>query len=74
MARKAFLLTHDSTKKIIPKETIENKRLDETIDIIRRRYGFASIVHASSYMDGATSLKRASLVGGHAGGMDGINQ
>lgn len=51
-----------------PKETIENKRLDETIDIIRRRYGFASIVHASSYMDGATSLKRASLVGGHAGG------
>lgn len=57
-----------------PTETLENSRLDATIDVIRQRFGFASIVHASSYMDGATSLARASLVGGHAGGMDGINQ
>ncbi len=57
-----------------PTEVIANKELDEVVDTIRNRYGFSALVHASSYMDGATSLRRASLVGGHAGGCEGINQ
>lgn len=57
-----------------PQETIENFRLDHTIDVIRRRYGFASIVHASSYLEKATAISRSSLVGGHAGGRDGIEK
>lgn len=30
------------------------------------------IAHASSSMEGATAINRSHLVGGHAGGMDGI--
>lgn len=57
-----------------PKEIIENHCLDFTVDSIRKRYGFDSIVHASSLMEGATAIKRSHLVGGHAGGMDGITE
>lgn len=57
-----------------PTEVIANKELDEVVDTIRNRYGFSALVHAGSYMEGATALKRASLVGGHAGGNEGINQ
>lgn len=57
-----------------PTEVIANKELDEVVDTIRNRYGFSSLVHASSYMDGSTAIARSSLVGGHSGGMEGINQ
>lgn len=57
-----------------PQAIIDNKELDHLIDNIRKRYGFDSIVHASSHMDGATAIKRSHLVGGHAGGLDGITQ
>ena len=55
-----------------PEEMMSSYSLDQTVDKIRRVYGFGSIVHASSLMEGATAIKRASLVGGHAGGMEGI--
>lgn len=55
-----------------PEGLIANHVLDQTVDKIRRIYGFESIVHASSLMEGATAINRASLVGGHAGGMEGI--
>ena len=57
-----------------PTEIIANKELDEVVDTIRNRYGFSSLVHASSYMEGSTAIARSSLVGGHSGGMEGINQ
>lgn len=56
-----------------PLDTINNIELDKTIDVIRQRFGFDSIVHASSHLEGATAIKRSNLVGGHAGGMEGIN-
>ncbi|WP_207463743.1 Y-family DNA polymerase [Enterococcus mundtii] len=55
-----------------PSKQITNHILDETIDLIRQRYGFTSIVRASSHLEGATAISRSNLVGGHAGGMDGL--
>ncbi|MBT2731460.1 Y-family DNA polymerase [Carnobacterium sp. ISL-102] len=55
-----------------PIEQITNEKLDSLVDKIRDKYGFQSLVHASSLMDGATAIDRSSLVGGHAGGMEGI--
>lgn len=51
-------------------EQVTENKLDYLIDDIRKKYGFSSIIHASSKLEGATALTRASLVGGHAGGID----
>lgn len=55
-----------------PHQTLDKEKLDRAIDTIRGRYGFDSIVYASSHLEGATAIKRSHLVGGHAGGMDGL--
>ncbi len=56
-------------------EAIERDHLDQVIDKIREKYGFTAIVHATSKLDGARSIARSHLVGGHdggAGGLDGL--
>ncbi|MEG0254619.1 Y-family DNA polymerase [Vagococcus sp.] len=53
-------------------DTVNDYCLDETIDQIRSQYGFDAIYHASSKLEGATAINRSHLVGGHAGGMDGL--
>lgn len=45
---------------------------DDVIDDIRGRYGFTKLVYTSSLLQGARAIERSSLVGGHAGGMSGI--
>lgn len=55
-----------------PSDILNDRLLDQTIDIIRKRFGFDAIIHASSLLEGATALDRSHLVGGHAGGMDGL--
>ncbi|EAC8103049.1 Y-family DNA polymerase [Listeria monocytogenes] len=50
-----------------PERTINQEQLDTTIDKIRQRYGFRSMMHASSLLTGATGLKRSGMVGGHKG-------
>lgn len=55
-----------------PVDQLKETNLDELIDKIRKKYGFASIIHATSLLEGATAISRASLVGGHAGGMEGL--
>lgn len=55
-----------------PKKQLAAEQLDFLVDKIREKYGFKSLVHASSLLDGATAISRSSLVGGHAGGMEGI--
>ncbi|AOF49039.1 putative UmuC-like protein [Tetragenococcus halophilus subsp. halophilus] len=55
---------------------INEERLDKIIDKIRAKYGFHSIFYATSKLEGARSLARSHLVGGHnggAGGMDGLS-
>lgn len=42
-------------------------KIDFVIDNIRERYGYESLVVASSKLEGATAIKRSNLVGGHSG-------
>jgi len=54
-------------------ETIEKQRkIDKTLDTIRDKYGFLSVQNGSMLMEGSRVKERSKLVGGHAGGMDGI--
>lgn len=55
-----------------PEEQINDFKIDFIVDTIRKKYGFKSIVHAHSYMPGSRAIERSTLVGGHAGGMSGI--
>ncbi|WP_375179899.1 Y-family DNA polymerase [Enterococcus rotai] len=55
-----------------PDEQLKELKLDQLIDEIRQRFGYVSLVHASSVSAGGTAISRASLVGGHAGGMEGL--
>lgn len=54
-------------------QQVKDNNLDFLIDRIRGKYGFTSIVHATSMLEGATAINRAGLVGGHAGGMEGMS-
>ncbi|ECL1816018.1 Y-family DNA polymerase [Listeria monocytogenes] len=56
-----------------PEEQIKNEKLDQIMDQIREKYGFVSIVRASSTLEHARSLSQANLVGGHAGGAGGLD-
>lgn len=54
-------------------ESIEkNERLEKTIDEIRSKFGHLSIQNGTFLMDGSRVKERSKLIGGHAGGMDGI--
>lgn len=48
-------------------QTLHQEQLEKAIDHIRTRYGFKSMMHASSLLDASTGLKRSKLVGGHKG-------
>ncbi|MCZ0717134.1 Y-family DNA polymerase [Aerococcus kribbianus] len=47
-------------------------QVEQIVDRIRGKYGFTSIVHAASLLSGGRAIDRSKLVGGHAGGMAGI--
>lgn len=53
---------------LTPGQQIKRRRFDLTIDRVRHRYGFTSLVKASSLLPGGTAIQRANLVGGHNGG------
>lgn len=48
-------------------QTINREKLDCVIDTIRSRYGYTSLVHASSLARGGTAIRRSGLIGGHKG-------
>ncbi|MFL2101331.1 Y-family DNA polymerase [Desemzia sp. FAM 23991] len=50
-----------------PEKTIHTEELEVVIDRIREKYGFSSLVHASSLTKGGTAIQRSGLVGGHKG-------
>jgi len=50
-----------------PTRTLNNEKLEYTIDKIRERYGFTSLVYGSSMLEGGTAVKRSSYIGGHQG-------
>ncbi len=55
-----------------PEEQVNAAKIDFVVDKIRQKYGFKSIVHAHSLLEGGRAIARSSLVGGHAGGLAGI--
>jgi DNA polymerase V len=48
-----------------PAKTLAHENLDKTIDTIRKKYGYAALIRASSKTKGGTAIKRANLLGGH---------
>lgn len=52
-----------------PDSQIGQLNLELLVDHVRDKYGFASLVHASSLTNGATAIKRSHLLGGHASGL-----
>lgn len=50
----------------------KERKLDEAVDVVRSKYGFTKLVYASSLTEGGRAIARSELVGGHAGGMEGI--
>lgn len=55
-----------------PDEQVRDLKVDYVVDTIRKKYGFKSIIHANSLLEGGRAIARSSLVGGHAGGMAGL--
>ncbi|AMC93724.1 hypothetical protein AOC36_06925 [Erysipelothrix larvae] len=59
-------------------EFVEDKdkehHLDEVVDTIRSKYGFTKLVYTSSLLRGGRAIARSKLVGGHAGGMSGLDE
>ena len=50
----------------------KEENLDHAIDEIRDRFGFTSLQRATSLMEGSRVIERSKLIGGHCGGMDGL--
>lgn len=71
-----LILTDDVQLDIFadPDEQLRQLKVDFVVDKIRKKYGFKSIVHATSLLPGARAIDRSSLVGGHAGGMSGLDE
>ncbi len=54
-------------------ETLEiNEDIDKVVDKVRGKFGFSKLIYLSSKQEGARALERSKLVGGHAGGMIGL--
>lgn len=49
---------------------VKDERLDQTIDFIREKFGFTSLLHANSLMKNSTVIERSKLLGGHQANTD----
>ncbi len=54
------------------RELQKQEILDKTFDEIRDKFGYTSVLPGFSLMKGSRVIERSKLIGGHAGGMDGI--
>ncbi|MBM6614219.1 Y-family DNA polymerase [Desemzia sp. RIT804] len=50
-----------------PEETLRQNELELVIDRVRNKYGYSSLIHASSLTRGGTAITRSGLIGGHKG-------
>ena len=48
-----------------PEQSAQEERAERVVDAVRERYGYGSLVRASSLLPGATAIQRADLIGGH---------
>ncbi|WP_062532574.1 Y-family DNA polymerase [Jeotgalibaca dankookensis] len=57
-----------------PNQDEKDTKLDQIVDLVRKKYGFKALVRANSLLEGGRAIARTSLVGGHAGGMGGLEE
>lgn len=46
-------------------DVLKDERLDQTIDLVRKKYGYTSLLHASSLLRNGMAIQRSKLLGGH---------
>lgn len=51
-------------------DVLKDEKLDQVIDLVRQKYGYTSLLHASSLMKNSMALQRSKLLGGHQANTD----
>lgn len=46
-------------------DVLKDEDLDDIVDIVRKKYGYTSLLHASSLIQNSMALQRSKLLGGH---------
>lgn len=46
-------------------DVVNDEQLNQTIDYVREKFGYTSLLHADSLMKGSTVIERSKLLGGH---------
>lgn len=46
-------------------DVLKDERLDRAVDLVRKKYGYTSLLHASSLMQNGMAFQRSKLLGGH---------
>lgn len=46
-------------------DVLKDERLEKAIDLVRRKYGYTSLLHASSLIRNGMAIQRSKLLGGH---------
>lgn len=46
-------------------DILKDEDLDQTIDLVRKKFGYTSLLHANSLMKNSTVIQRSKLLGGH---------
>lgn len=49
----------------LSEQSAQEERAERVVDAVRERYGYGSLVRASSLLPGATAIQRSALIGGH---------
>lgn len=57
-----------------PIQLVKEEKMEQTIDLIRQKFGFLALQKASSLLENSRMVARSKLIGGHsAGGLDGLS-
>lgn len=46
-------------------DVLKDEKLDYVVDLVRQKYGYTSLLHASSLLKNSMALQRSKLLGGH---------
>lgn len=46
-------------------DVLKDEKLDSVIDLVRKKYGYTSLLHASSLVQNGMAIQRSKLLGGH---------
>ena len=57
-----------------PEEIYKERKLQETINDLKKKYGKSSVIKAMNLEEGATTLKRNKLIGGHNADVENENE